>query len=553
MSKSLRIQLGAFPIPTVEKYLPYQAGVLESSIKKEQDLQNIFFEIPLWDYDQKPAENLDILGLTQSHWSQDYCDKLSKEYKEKFPNCKIIYGGPNVPVNKNRWEEYANDRPWVDTFVAGAGEEIFKELLRCYPNWSRWYYRPDKKRTHDTPTVYVDGTFDKLLELDQKFTAVLETTRGCPFKCSFCEWGDNTGAKVSRFDEDVIYDSIDRLTSSNNIKGIRIIDANFGMYERDLDITKYFAKKRPRGTYVTFSGVAKNTVKYVPEITKIFWEENFVESTSNRETLKLGVQTWTEKALKANDRGNIHPERLEYLLNYYKENNLPYCSELIVGLPGETPDSWLDTLHKDWSLGVSRQNIYKLEMVPNMPLLINHFDDYDLKIKRVYLPREFTNKTLKFYHKNRQYKVSNFDPAEDEDYYFYDEMLVSCFSYTKSDLLKMYDYVWWMNNFFSTGLLHDILDPKQEIQEFFEKLDKMPFWKQLIDQHRSIWHEAFTDGKIRSMHGFQYWKRTLMRSDELMQIAENLEQAQDELGRKLHMLKKSSNLHLYTMGVRVDE
>jgi len=55
------------------------------------------------------------------------------------------------------------------------------------------------------------------------------------------------------------------------------------------------------------------------------------------------------------------------------------------------------------------------------------------------------------------------------------------------------------------------------------------------------------------MHGFQYWKRTLMRSDELIQIAENFEQAQDEIGRKLHMLKKSSNLHLYTMGVRVDE
>ena len=124
-------------------------------------------------------------------------------------------------------------------------------------------------------------------------------------------------------------------------------------------------------------------------------------------------------------------------------------------------------------------------------------------------------------------------------------MLVSSFSFDESELLKMYDYTWWMNTFYSTKLLSDVKCVEYEILDFFENLDKRPFWKAQIENHRKNWREAMIDGKIRSAHATRYWMKTLNRSNELMNICNNFEQAQDELGRKINRFEKTLELYNY--------
>jgi len=258
----MKIQLGSFPAPDREKYLPYSSGVLESYVKKDIMLSHVEFIDALYDYGQIPENGLDILGLTAYIWSQDYCDQLAKEYKKNNPNTTIIFGGPNVPVDPKKWEHYSAERSYVDVFVAGAGEEIFKQILKSYPNLDKWYrLEKDHKYKYDTPTVYIDGTFDKLLNSGEKFTATIETTRGCPFKCSFCDWGDATGSVVSKYDNDINYQTIDTVLENPNISGMRIIDANWGLYERDLEMTRYMSKKKRNDFYITFCGIAKNSIR----------------------------------------------------------------------------------------------------------------------------------------------------------------------------------------------------------------------------------------------------------------------------------------------------
>ena len=549
----MRIQLGSFPAPDREKYLPYASGVLESYVKKDILLSHVCFEPPLYDYGQEPEPDLEIFGLTNYIWSQDYCDQLAKSYKENNPNTTIIFGGPNVPVDPDKWDAYAAERPYVDVFVAGSGEEIFKQILKSYPDLDKWYrLEKDKKYKYETPTVYVDGTFDNLLNSGEKFTATIETTRGCPFRCSFCDWGDATGSVVSRYDNDINYQTIDKILDNPNLSGMRIIDANWGLYERDLEMTKYMADKKRDDFYITFCGIAKNSIKYVPEIAKIFYHEKFMGDISESQPLKIGVQTWHPTTLKYTERDNIKPESFKYLLDYYKEHKIPYNSELIVGLPGETPDSWLYTLQTDFEHGVDLQNIYNLEIVANMPMLLEHEKDYELKIKTVYIPKDLVERvSSKFYHRNKDYVADDYDPTTDDPHkYVRRNMLVSSFSFNEESLLKMYDYSWWMNTLYNTKLLRNVKNVQDEILEFYETLDSKPFWKAQVERHRACWREAMIDGKIRSAHAVRYWMKTLNRADELMNINLNFEQAQDELGKKLTPFKRSLELYNYGYQVR---
>ena len=545
----MRIQLGSFPAPDREKYLPYSSGILESYVKKDILLNHIKFINPLWDYGQTPEDDLTIFGLTCYIWSQDYCDQLAKSYKEKFPNTVIIFGGPNVPVDPKKWDAYAAARPYVDTFVAGSGEEIFRRILKTFPNLEKWYrLEKDKKYKYDTPTVYVDGTFDRLLDSEAKFTATIETTRGCPFKCSFCDWGDATGSVVSRYDNDINYQSINKVMNHPNVSGMRIIDANWGMYERDLEMTKHMAATKRDDFYITFCGIAKNSIKYVPEIAKIFYHENFMGDISVSQPLKIGVQTWHPTTLKYTERDNIKESSFKYLLDYYKENNIPYNSELIVGLPGETSETWLYTLQKDFEFGVDFQNIYNLEIVANMPMLLDHEEDYQLKIKTVYIPKMLVEKvSSKFYHRHKDFVIDDYNPSDDLQKYVRRDFLVSSFSFDEEELLKMYDYTWWMNTLYNTGLLDraQIVSVKDEILEFFATLDSKPFWKEQVERHRACWKEAMIDGKIRSAHATRYWTKTLNRADELMNINLNFEQAEAELGKKLKPFARSLELYNY--------
>src|SRR6056300_465109 len=166
----MKIQLGSFSIPRGLTFVPYSSGVLESYIKNCEDAPECEFILPLYDYDQTPDTSIDILGITCYVWSQDHIDAMCAEYKKNNPHVTIIYGGPNIPVDSTLWEKYQSERPFVDVFVAGTGEEIFLQLLKEFPNFTKKWYKLEKdgKYRYDTPIPYTDGTLDHFINNDEE-------------------------------------------------------------------------------------------------------------------------------------------------------------------------------------------------------------------------------------------------------------------------------------------------------------------------------------------------------------------------------------------------
>ena len=133
------------------------------------------------------------------------------------PSC--LFGGPSVPRRPERAARFLREHPYVDALAFGEGEMLFREVLRALLEGRpldgvaglalRATARPEgamltapRARIADfteTASPYLDGAFDSLVTADAPPpAAIVETNRGCPFACTFCDWGQAVQSQVPR-------------------------------------------------------------------------------------------------------------------------------------------------------------------------------------------------------------------------------------------------------------------------------------------------------------------------------------------------------------------
>ena len=155
-------------------------------------------------YDTPP----DVAAFSVYVWSERLSLTVAAEIKKQWPRCLIIFGGAQVP---HKPAEYFVTYPFIDVTVRGEGEEVFAKILeralssRDFSDIPQIAFRridgsvcinpadmPFKKELDELPSPYLEGLYDDLMAQrsdDLDFQAILETTRDCPFKCSFCFYG----------------------------------------------------------------------------------------------------------------------------------------------------------------------------------------------------------------------------------------------------------------------------------------------------------------------------------------------------------------------------
>lgn len=377
-------------------YLPYTWSILKSYFERHAtDASAWAWLDPVVDtrpaaellapYDETP---IDVLGLSCYVWNWELQMELAKRVKARNPSCLVVAGGPH-PDYKD--PDCFHKYPFVDVVVENDGEIPFTRILESIQRGQfdlstiagLHLPSPDTGLTFNTGKPEVNNRFDYSPYLDQRdylealiasrppnsFRAVWETNRGCPFSCSFCDWGSNTMSKVRRFDIERVEAEIDWF-GQMGIPFVFLVDANFGILPRDLEIAESIVAVRakygsPRGLYYS---VAKNNPDRSLAIARTFAKSNFVVTHS------LAIQHTRPEVLAATDRANISPEKQKQVAKALQEDGVPIDVQLILGIPGDTYDLFKCCLTDLMEWGIHDQYmVYPYNLLPNAPAAAKSF------------------------------------------------------------------------------------------------------------------------------------------------------------------------------------
>ena len=321
-------------------------------------------------------------------WSTSANLALSAEIKRRSPGSLIVHGGPDTPKYDADTEQYFALNPQVDITVRGEGEATMAGILEAlmevefhsdrapdlsplhgvpglsFRHGNQVFRTEDRERIPDLdliPSPYLTGLLDPYAAA-QEDTAIIETNRGCPYGCTFCDWGSATLSRIRKFDLDRVFGELE-WCARNQIATVLLADANFGIFERDVQIAEKVAELKAEYGYPKecATNYAKNTVKHLKPIVKVMADAGIVTEGL------LSLQSMDESTLKTVKRSNIKTEKYDNLAKEFRAANLPLYIDLMLGLPGATVDGFRNDLQQCIDREVNAR-IFATTLLVNSPM-----------------------------------------------------------------------------------------------------------------------------------------------------------------------------------------
>ncbi|TDC08152.1 KedN5 family methylcobalamin-dependent radical SAM C-methyltransferase [Nonomuraea longispora] len=381
------LQQGVWDMPY--ESMPLAAGYLKSTALSEPriaagaDIRICNYRgavtLPVMAADLFRGEMPDILACSVLGWNYRAFGTLAETFRQLNPDGWIIFGGTHVA---NQADRVFGMFPDVDVIVNGEGELVFRDLLgACLDGRSRHDLHAisgisfrdvsgatvttaERERISDLdiiPSPILTGAIE-LTGDDGGFrydVALMETNRGCPYKCSFCYWGGATGQRVRAFSRHRLREELE-LLAKLNVHTIALCDANFGLLPIDEEFVDDLIEIRGRYGYpkALESSWAKNKSKVFYSIVRK------MKQAGLRSSFTLALQTLSDTALGEMNRKNMKVNAWEDLVAWLSEEGLECYAELLWGAPGETIDSFFEGYDR-LARKVSRIAVYPLLMLPN--------------------------------------------------------------------------------------------------------------------------------------------------------------------------------------------
>lgn len=300
-------------------------------------------------------ETPDIVGITAltpyiySAWT------IAKNIKQKFPNTLIVLGGHHPSV----LPEESLENKFIDIVVIGEGEETMKEIATWrrdgYPkNLSEIrgiaYKNQGKiKSTERRPLIenIDDLPFPArhLFPFPKKYTpsayrklpvAAIFTSRGCPYRCTFCHF-DLFGKRFRARTPENVVSEIEYLKKHYDIKEFHIGDDNFCLdVERAIKICDLLIERKINLPWACVGGIRVDTIAKHPEIIEKMAQAGFYRTS-------VGIESGNQQILDNIQKG-ITLEQADKAVRILKKNKIFVGGYFIIGNYGENKKTVEDTI-----------------------------------------------------------------------------------------------------------------------------------------------------------------------------------------------------------------
>lgn len=325
----------------------------------------------------------DILAFSVFGWNLWSFGSLAQTFRQLNPEGWIIFGGTHVAHQASRLFRLF---PEVDILVNGEGEFVFVDLLHRYLKGRSRKDLSDvlgisfkeengavvttaaRERIADLnqiPSPFLTGALE-MKASDGTFryeVALMETNRGCPYRCAFCYWGGSVGQRVRSFSRERLREELNYL-GFHGTDTVVLCDANFGMLPSDEAFVEDVIATREKYGFprAVESSWAKNKSRVFRNVVRR------MKSAGLKSSFTLALQSLNDDALQEMGRKNMKLNEWEELVAWLEAEGLGCYAELIWNTPGETVESFLagyDRLAKH----VSRIAVYPLLLLPNTKYL----------------------------------------------------------------------------------------------------------------------------------------------------------------------------------------
>ena len=331
-----------------------------------------------------------VLGFSNYVWNLNLGAAFAGLVKERYPSVITVFGGPNYPLIAAEQEAFLRDRLMIDFYIVHEGEVAFAKLCEALiandfdrrgvpadlPSVHRimptgeFHAAATADRVFDLsvfPSPYLTGLLDEYFE--RALLPIIQTNRGCPFKCTFCNEGKSYFTRIAKTRDDKTHREIryiarkmaGQLAKGKGRTDLHIADSNFGMYKEDLDVCRSLAGTQTEYGYPKYINVAtgKNNTENVLEAAR---------TVGGAIALSGAVQSLDPGVLANIRRTNIKEREFLDLARKAEEIGANSHAEAILALPGDSRKAHFSTIERLVEAGFSSVSVYQLMLLPGTDL-----------------------------------------------------------------------------------------------------------------------------------------------------------------------------------------
>lgn len=354
----------------VSEFAPYGIGCIKSYFYK-YSVYSDKFDITLFKYpnnfiekfkpDKPEIKKPQIIGFSNYVWNLDLSYSIAKKIKEQYKDILIIFGGPNYPLEDELQEKWLQNHSSVDLYITGEAEEPFTRVIDywyetnsiekvkvsnidgCHSIVAGKLFKsgnatPRLDDLNMFPSPYTEGYLDEFIN-DKRIIPMIQTNRGCPFTCTFCEKGSKNWTKMTSISVSLFEKELEYIARKTKNKVLLLADSNFGMFKQDIQIAKILAKSKEINDYPYYivGGTGKSENSRILEC---------IEILRGSLPVTASVQSMDADVLANIKRKNISNDALLNRCKSAHKSESTTRSEIILALPGDTKEKHFNSVFK---------------------------------------------------------------------------------------------------------------------------------------------------------------------------------------------------------------